>query len=191
MPPQPKFSRVEIIDAALGIVSEEGVSALTARRLAERLGSSARPVFTVFSSMDEVVCEVHREAQRRYDEYISQAADAIPAFKKAGELMLRYAKDEPKLFNLLFMHEHEGARNFDDVFASLGDAAPLSIELIVRDYDLTENEAMTLFRQLWVFTYGLSVLCATRMCVFSDDELSQMLTEEFTASIKHIKSKEK
>lgn len=190
MPPQPKFSKDEIVDAALSIVSEEGVSALTARRLADRLGSSARPVFTVFSSMDEVVDAVRTEAQRRYDEYVSQASAATLAFKKTGELMLRYAKEEPKLFNLLFMQEHEGARNFDDVFAALGDAAPLSIEFIVRDYELTEAEAMALFRQLWVFTYGLSVLCATRMCVFSDDELSQMLTEEFIGAIACIKGKE-
>ena len=31
MPPKPKFSREEIVDAALDIVSREGVSALTAR----------------------------------------------------------------------------------------------------------------------------------------------------------------
>lgn len=190
MPPQPKFSKDEIIDAALSIISKEGVSALTARRLAEQLGSSARPIFTVFSSMDELMCAVREQAQRRYDEYVSTAASSVPAFKKAGELMLSFAKEEPKLFSLLFMQEHEGARDFADVFAALGDTAPLSIEFIVRDYGLTEDKAMSLFRQLWVFTYGLSVLCATGMCVFSDDELSQMLTEEFTGAISHIKKEQ-
>ena len=52
MPPKPKFSREEIVDAALDIVSREVVSALSARELGEKLGSSPRPIFTVFKSMD-------------------------------------------------------------------------------------------------------------------------------------------
>ena len=40
MPPKPKFSKEEIIDAALDIVSQNGVAALTARELGEKLGCS-------------------------------------------------------------------------------------------------------------------------------------------------------
>lgn len=43
MPPKPKFTREEIIAAALEIVSEKGIEALTAKELGEKLGSSARP----------------------------------------------------------------------------------------------------------------------------------------------------
>lgn len=192
MPPKPKFSKDEIVDAALEIVRERGIDALTARELGAKLGSSARPIFTVFASMDEVAQAVREEAQRQYDEHVRKAAEVsdVPAFKAAGQLMLSYAKQYPKLFSLLFMQEHDSAHDFADVFASLGDTAPLSVEFIRRDYGLTEDESMSLFKHLWVFTYGLSVLCATGMCVFSDAELSQMLTEQFTASIKSIKSKE-
>lgn len=192
MPPKPKFSKDEIVDAALEIVRERGIDALTARELGAKLGSSARPIFTVFASMDEVAQAVREEAQRQYDEHVRKAAKVsdVPAFKAAGQLMLSYAKQYPKLFSLLFMQEHDSAHDFADVFASLGDTAPLSVEFIRRDYGLTEDESMSLFKHLWMFTYGLSVLCATGMCVFSDAELSQMLTEQFTASIKSIKSKE-
>lgn len=192
MPPKPKFSKDEIVDAALEIVRERGIDALTARELGAKLGSSARPIFTVFASMDEVAQAVREEAQRQYDEHVRKAAEVsdVPAFKAAGQLMLSYAKQYPKLFSLLFMQEHDSAHDFADVFASLGDTAPLSVEFIRRDYGLTEDESMSLFKHLWMFTYGLSVLCATGMCVFSDAELSQMLTEQFTASIKSIKSKE-
>ena len=54
MPPKPKFTREEIVAAALELVSEKGMSALTSRDLGARLGSSARPIFTVFNSMEEV-----------------------------------------------------------------------------------------------------------------------------------------
>ena len=41
MPPKPRFTREEIVDAALDIVSRKGIEALTARELGEALGSSA------------------------------------------------------------------------------------------------------------------------------------------------------
>lgn len=40
MPPKPGFTREEIVDAALDIVSRKGIEALTARELGEALGSS-------------------------------------------------------------------------------------------------------------------------------------------------------
>ena len=40
MPPKPRFTREEIVAAALDIVSRKGIEALTARELGEALGSS-------------------------------------------------------------------------------------------------------------------------------------------------------
>ena len=54
MPPSPKFTRDEIVAAALQVVSERGKEALSAREVAAVLGSSARPIFTVFSNMEEL-----------------------------------------------------------------------------------------------------------------------------------------
>ena len=39
MPPKCRFTREEIIQAALDLTAEKGVGALTARSLAQRLGS--------------------------------------------------------------------------------------------------------------------------------------------------------
>lgn len=74
------------------------------------------------------------------------------------------------------------------MFAALGEAAELSVKLIMRDYALSESEAKELFKYLWIFTYGVSALCATGMCDFSEDELINMLGNEFIATIRHIKS---
>ena len=54
MPPKAKFTRDEILEMAFQIAKEEGIDAVTARELGSRLGSSARPIFTVFENMDEV-----------------------------------------------------------------------------------------------------------------------------------------
>lgn len=48
MPPKPKFTRDEIAAIAYQMIKEGGVSSLTARDLGSRMGTSARPIFTLF-----------------------------------------------------------------------------------------------------------------------------------------------
>ena len=66
MPPRAKFSREEITDAAFAIVRAEGMQALTARSLGDALGSSARPIFTVFQNMEEVQAAALTEIGRAH-----------------------------------------------------------------------------------------------------------------------------
>ena len=100
MPPKPKFTRDEIVAAALDMVSERGMEALTARDLGQRLGSSARPIFTVFENMEAVQKEVRKAAMRRFNDYTNKGVHYTPAFKQFGMQMILFAKEEPKLFFL-------------------------------------------------------------------------------------------
>ena len=188
MPPKPKFTREEVVEAALDIVSKSGIDALTARNLAERLGCSARPIFTLFKNMDEVASEVTDAAMDRYESYVVKSVKYTPIFKKFGMQMVLFANEEPKLFQFLFMRENTGVKNFEDLFGKLGDTARLCIDVIKKDYGLGDGDARELFRQLWIYTYGISSLCATGMCDFSEEQLIEMLGIEFLAMITLIKS---
>lgn len=189
MPPKPKFTREEIIDAALSIVSERGVDALTARELGEKLGSSARPIFTVFKNMEEVQAEVRAAAMRRFEVITPADADGdMPLFKQVGVRMVRFGLQEPKLYQLLFMQENRGANSFDDVFGALGTAADLCIDVLCRDYALSRADAKALFEAVCIYTFGVGALCATGVCRFSEERLSQMLTTEFQAMMMLVKS---
>ena len=70
MPPKAKFSREEMISAAVAVVKADGVDALTARALGAKLGVSPSPIFTVFQSMEEVKQEVLKSADRLYQSYL-------------------------------------------------------------------------------------------------------------------------
>ena len=54
MPPNFKFTKEEILKSALDIIREKGMSALTARSLAAKLGCSVKPIFGLFRNMEEV-----------------------------------------------------------------------------------------------------------------------------------------
>ncbi len=188
MPPKPKFTKEEIVAAALELVSQQGIEALTARELGARLGSSARPIFTVFSSMDEVQEAVRGAALKRFESYAEKAMHYTPVFKQVGMQMILFAMEEPKLYQLVYMSENSGATNFADIFARLGDVAQLCVDVIGRDYGLSETDAMSLFEHVWTYTFGIGALCATGMCQFSQEEIIQRLGQDFMAMLFYAKS---
>lgn len=189
MPPKPKFTREEIVATALNLVSEKGVDALTAKELGIALGSSARPIFTVFKNMKEVQDEVRVAAMQRFESYSEKIFPDMPLFKQVGMRMVLFSLQEPKLYQLLFMQESKNdTATFDDMFGVLGATAGICIEMIQKEYELDLDDAKTLFQNVWIYTFGIGVLCATGVCRFSEHELGYMLTTEFQAMIMLVKS---
>lgn len=188
MPPKPKFTKEEIVQTALDVVSRKGVEALTAKELGSALGSSARPIFTVFSSMKEVQDAVRDAAMRRFESFAEQRLPDMPLFKQVGMQMVLFGAKEPKLYQLLFMQENRSAVSFDDVFGELGPTAETCIDLIRSEYSVSEEQARLLFENVWIYTFGVGALCATRVCHFSEEKLGQMLSTEFQAMMLLVKA---
>lgn len=187
MPPKPKYTREEITAAALEVVSQKGIAALTAKELGHALNTSTTPIFTVFDSMQDVQNEVKAAAMARFESYAHKTGADMPIFKQIGMKMILFAKEEPWLYQLVFMSANSDVRSFDDIYARLGTVADECLDTIRRDYGLSDADARTLFEHTWIHTFGIGVLCATGMCHFSDEQISQMLTQDFTAMMTLLK----
>ena len=89
-----------------------------------------------------------------------------------------------------FMQENRNAVSFDDVFGELGPTAETCIRSIQTEYHLNAAEARQLFEAVWIYTFGIGALCATRMCRFSEQKLGEMLSTEFQARLLLVRSKQ-
>lgn len=181
MPPKARFTKDEIIEAALDIVRTDGFQALTARALGTKLGSSARPIFTVFQSMEEVQQEVIKAARERYNLYVKQAFSQSQAsentFKRVGAQYILFAVTEPKLFQLLFMKEQENRPDVTGVLPLIDENYERILDAIHQNYGLDTESAKKLYQHLWIYSHGIATLCATGMCRFTGEEISEMMTE--------------
>ena len=187
MPPKAKFSKDEIVGAALEIVRTYGADALTARALAEKLGSSARPIFTVFQSMEEVQEAVLVSAKALYKQYVERGLQENPAFKGVGTQYILFAVNEPKLFQLLFMTEQEDIPNLAGILPLIDESYTAILLSIENGYGMTGVAAEKLYRHLWIYTHGIAALCATKMCRFSGEEISAMMTEVCGSLLRKIR----
>lgn len=188
MPPKPKCTKEEIVKVVLEMTRETGFESVTTREIGKRLGTSSTPIFTWFKNMHDVKNEVRNYAMKEFENYVRDALNYTPAFKQVGMKMVEFAIKEPKLFQLLYMQEHDESQTFEDMMGELGETVDVCIEVIKKDYDLCEDEARMLFHQVWLHTFSICVLLANKVCHLSMDEVSKILTLEFQGTLTLIKS---
>lgn len=179
MPPKAKFTKEEIITAALNIIRKNGLDALTARELGSELGSSARPIFTIFDSMDEVVAAAIASSRELYNQYVEEGLAMTPAFKGFGIQSIRFAMDEPKLFQLLFMHDHENLPRYSELLGIVDNHYEQVLKIIQDDFEIDYEQSKKLYFHIWAYAHGIASLCATKSCTFTIDEISEMLGTAF------------
>ncbi len=179
MPPKAKFTREEIIEAAMQIVREEGMEAVTSREIGRRLQSSACPIFTVFRNMDEVNTALLAAIRSLYREYIREGLAQKLAFQGVGTAYIKFARNEPKFFRLLFMTEPENPTDIGHILSVIDENYAEILRSVKDPYRLATKEADRLYQHLWVYTHGIATLCATKVCTFTDEEIQERMKEIF------------
>ena len=183
MAPKNKFTREEMVEAALRVVRERGIDGLTAKTLADALGTSTQPVFTAFGSMDAVKREVYAAAVRVYDGYANAGLKERIPFFGVGMQYIRFAREEPELYRLLFLMRTQEYSAMD----SMAHLQELVRPTLVNIYHITAEEADVYFRDLWFVVHSLSTLIVTGDCPYSDREIGQILTGVSVSICKAIK----
>ena len=156
MPPKISVTREQILDAAFDLVRKEGLSALSARRVAKALDCSTQPIYRAFASIDELKAEVILKAEGVAQGYLGGDPGAEPPFLRLGLGGLRFAREEPQLYaavgqeGIVLKDLQQGkppppfaleAMRADPILASLSDA------------QLTRIHAL-----MWFFSQGLASL---------------------------------
>lgn len=174
MPPSVKFTKEEIVNAALQVVREKGTAALTTRQIAAVLGVSTRPIFTYFQNMQQVQEAVRQATQALYHSYIKKGLEQVHPFIGLGEQYNRFATQEPELYRLLFLPLAPGSEN--KAMEEMERTQNLVLDFLQQIYQLDEAAAKRFFRDVWLVAHSLAALIVTNCCPYSPEEIRQILT---------------
>ena len=81
-----QISVEQIVQAAVSLVSEQGMDALNARSVAARCGCSTQPIYLCFDSLLGLKKAVTAQMQKCYDVYMASelASGKYPEYKASG-----------------------------------------------------------------------------------------------------------
>lgn len=188
MPPRVKVTRKDIVNAAVRMVREKGEASLNARMLATYMGCSTQPLFSNFSSMEELKEEVRMAIYELYTGYLQRESDAnqYPPYKAYGMGYIRFAKEEKELFKMFFMRDRSKEKITDD----RDEATQKSIVMMQKDIGLSEEQASRFHLEMWIYVHGIASLLATSYLTLEWNEISSMITDVYQGMKKRYSEEE-
>ena len=150
-----KFSENDIIEAAFSVAREKGMSELSTRSIAKRLGCSTMPVYSFFKSKQNLIQKIIEKAYAVLYEYQTTARTGDP-FLDMGIGYVLFAKNERYLFRCINDELHvDTLKKYNDLhFNSL--IKKLSEYPVVEG--MTDSQIRKFFMQGWTYSHGLAQL---------------------------------
>lgn len=177
MPQKPKFTKEEIVEEAFNYVRKNSINSLTARNLGKVLNSSTKPIFGYFNSMEELKVEVYKKAYKVYTQYIMNGMETDEReFRGVGKGIIYFAKDEPYLFQMLFMTSSD--RQYSNIIELMKQDQNYSrIINSIKNSLLVDDDkyAAEIYRGMWVLVHGIATMTATGVYQFNEEEIDTIL----------------
>ena len=175
MAPKVRITKSDIISAAIELIRRGGAEEINARNIAATLGCSTQPIFSNFSSMEELEEEVYSSAYDIYLAFLQRDAENgnYPRYKSFGMSYIRFAKEERELFKLLFMRDRSGE--------SLKPTADFeeSVRMIMNANGLSRESASLMHLELWSSVHGIATMLATSFLELDGELISRMITDMY------------
>lgn len=178
------FTKEEIVTAALDLTRERGFGAVSARSLGDKLGSSSRPIFSYFKSMDDVKSAIEESANEIYNSYIEEEMNSgkYPAYKANCMAYIRFAREEKELFKLLFLSDSSAYEDGEAENGTGGESeteiAPL-VSILQKQLGFSKEDAQLFFSETWVTVHGIAAMTATNDLNWTESFVSKTLNDVF------------
>ncbi len=153
MPPKFKFTKTELIESAFNLVKHKGWNKFSTRTLANELGSSARPIYSFFKSMDNLE-----------EELVKMSYNLLHGFmicEKTGDLWIdhgigyvMFAKKEKHLYRGI--NNEKNIKYFPVYGQRVWDACTKSLSDYPRFQGLTPEQIYQIQATRLFFAHGLA-----------------------------------
>jgi len=124
-------TKLEILEAAWGLVRAEGLAALTLRDLANKVGMQPPSLYSYFDSKhaiyDALYLQGNLELLRRF-EALPEFDDPAESFRVSGRLFVGFAIEDPARAQLMFMRTIPGFEPSSESYAVAGQIVELAKE---------------------------------------------------------------
>lgn len=180
MPAKRKIQKEDILKASISIISHEGLNALNARKVAKALGCSTQPLFYLYENMDEIKKEVLQEISKLFNQALLKSNYDQPVYKDIGVNYIRFAKDEPEFFKIMFQSKMN-KEMFD--FIDLTGSSSQIFETISKQTGLSLENAKQFHLRMWLYVNGIASLAANQTVEFNDEEIAELLKDQYVSML--------
>lgn len=179
MPPKSDITKELIIQAAFGIVREQGFEMLSARNIAQKLNCSTQPIYSVYGNMEEIKSQAYQMAADYAHSSMTGYKDEqnSPALNLAIGY-LYFAKQEQHLFRTVYL---SGYKSYDlDQEEFIGEAISLAhMRHSKRLHSASDLRLKRIFLNLTIYLIGLGTMIHSSTMKLEIEEATLMVREMY------------
>lgn len=173
-----KYTKEELVGKAVEMVREKGFDSLGIRSLADYAGVSTQPICRHFGNIKELNACVLSAINDLYEDFLKKEVQSgqYPPYKASGIGYVNFARKEPELFKALFMRsrKNEDGKKEDAAFDAIS-------RKVAEMYKIDYADARKFHLMMWLVVHGIATQIATEYLNLSEADVSDILTESFTA----------
>lgn len=153
-----------ILKASTELIEANGLSGLSAREIARRVGYSPGTIYNVFENLDDLVLTIEGQVLDRLEERLRtvapQGAAADHVMNLAAEY-LQFAQDNPKLWNLLSGHQLPAGKSVPDWYQQKLQEIRAVIEEALRPVLQQRSDLPNQVSAFWAGIHGITALATS------------------------------
>lgn len=177
MPPKPIISKQDIIETAIQLVRENGMSSINARRIANALNCSTKPLFRIYKNMEELKSDIIEELNAYYNSFMDSRMTEKNRLLSQGVAYIEFARNEKMIFNTLFMNMTMAGSSLQDVIHAEWNRE--SIENVKAITGLPMDKAEMLFINIWLYSHGIATQIVSNGINMSLETVTALLINAF------------
>jgi AcrR family transcriptional regulator len=185
MPGKQRISQDSIIDAALSIIRHSGWESVSARSLAEELGTSTMPIYSSIGSMEALKAKARNRCMKALEEYQGRSWTDDPLMDSAIGY-IQFAKNEGRLFRFAFDSRGSARATKSQVEEKADEIVAQNADFMAAFSSMPRQGAAAVAFHSWVYVHGLACLLSDGLLTLEDDELRRCLEEACGAIYLHI-----
>ena len=168
-----------ILDTAFAMTREEGMSNVTARKVAAKVGCSTQPIFRVYKNMEELWTAVYQKAAEFFGDYyrLYPQIGKTP-FSNLGMAYIAFAREERNLFELLFVSNEPWKKSMYELLN--GEDGNIVHEINLARVMECPNPSV-MFMKMWIFIHGAACMTLTGDYDLTDVETKDLLEKSYEA----------
>ena len=159
MPQKQRVTPEMILLAAFDVMKRDGMEGVNARSIAREAQCSTQPVFSCFSTLNDIKTEVVARAVQSYTDAIEPAFQSEQPLEDACRSHIHFAHENPKLFLHLFINTQLGNGILfreEKLFSKLQSA-------VEANEKLSPEKAKELLEMICPYAHGSAIAQATEV----------------------------
>ena len=178
-----------LLKVAVNMVEETGIDSINARDLASKAGISTKPIYRLYTSLDDLKADVNEIIKKEYDEFIMKRVDNKNALITVCVAYIEFAQMHKNYFRSMFLSNNLKWTDVNDVLNEKWNQS--TIINLVNKHGLSFDNAKKLFMNVWLYANGLATLIASNELTIDNKEILVRIVKIYKELSKDIKTNEK